>query len=153
MSLAHRDADLGNAFAAKWKAVGSRECGGHISYEWRLRSDRAREASGLAASRLNKHVLWTHVDGWTTKVLAFLAETVAKEGEQDFALQGQPLLELDLPAKGVLARLIYGVPARPSSAGDLRLRGPRRTDLHRSTASAPPRREVSLRNFPWEARS
>ena len=78
-------------------AVGSRECGGHISYEWRLRSDRAREASGLAASRLNKHVLWTHVDGWTTKVLAFLAETVAKEGEQDFALQGQPLLERDLP--------------------------------------------------------
>ncbi|QDZ26022.1 hypothetical protein HOP50_20g85730 [Chloropicon primus] len=81
--------------------VGSSSCGGHITYEWRIRTNRAKEASGLAASRLNRHVLWTHVDGWTTKVLGFLSDTIAKEGDHkigdEFALQGQPVLEVELP--------------------------------------------------------
>jgi len=76
--------------------VGAKKCGGHIAYEWRIRTNKAKEASGLAASRLNDHVLWTHVDGWTTKVLAFLSETFLSS-EGGFGLQGQPVLEFELP--------------------------------------------------------
>ncbi len=83
--------------------VGARACGGHVTYEWRIRTNRAKEASGLAASRLNDKILWTHVDGWTTKVLAFLSDTVAnnaadsRDDSHTFGLQGQPILELSLP--------------------------------------------------------
>ena len=78
--------------------VGTKKCGGHITYEWRIRTREAKEASGLAASAMNDHILWTHVDGWTTKVLAFLSDTISiRDKPGDFGLQGQPVLELDLP--------------------------------------------------------
>jgi len=76
---------------------GSKSCKHHIAYEWRIRTDRVKEASGLTASRLNKNILWSHVDGYSDKVLAFLSDTVINT-DGDFGLQGQPIAEVRLPS-------------------------------------------------------
>ena len=76
---------------------GASACGGHIAYEWRIRTDRLQEASGIAASRQNPKVMWSHVDGHTNKAIAFLTDSLITPGGT-FGLQGQPVAEVTLPS-------------------------------------------------------
>ena len=76
---------------------GASACGGHIAYEWRIRTDRLQEASGIAASRQNPKVMWSHVDGHTNKAIAFLTDSLITPAGT-FGLQGQPVAEVTLPS-------------------------------------------------------